>query len=174
MEQRDWESALIDLNRSIELNPGGAMAFARRARVLVARGNRAWADADFAEAERLAQGDAPGLNSLCWNLALAGEDLNRARAHCDASLGIEPDDIDTLHTRALISMRQGKFRLALTDLDRALRRDRANPELLYGRGLTMLRLGRAREGRADIARALAIYPGIAQVYSADYGVAPDG
>lgn len=174
MGQRDWENALIDLNRSIELNPRSAIAFARRARVLVARGNRDWANADFAEAERLAQGDASGLNSLCWNLALAGEDLARARAHCDASLAIEPDDTDTLHTRALISLRQGSFGAALTDFDRALRRDRANPELLYGRGLTMLRLGRARQGRADMARALAILPGIAQAYVAEYGVTPDG
>lgn len=174
MGQRDWENALIDLNRSIELNPRSAIAFARRARVHVARGNRGWADADFAEAERLAQGDASGLNSLCWNLALAGEDLARARAHCDASLAIEPDDTDTLHTRALVSLRQGSFATALTDFDRALRRDRANPELLYGRGLTLLRLGRARQGRADIARALAILPGIAQAYVAEYGVTPDG
>jgi tetratricopeptide (TPR) repeat protein len=174
MGQRDWDNALIDLNRSIELSPHNAMAFARRARVLAARGNRDWADADFAEAERLAQGDAPGLNSLCWNLALAGADLDRARAHCDASLAIAPDDIDTLASRGLIGLRQNRFREAWADFDRALRRDRNNAELLYGRGLLALRLGRAAAGRADIARALAIEPGIAQVYLSEYGVTPDG
>ncbi len=170
MEQRDWDGALNDLNRALELDPRSAMGFARRARVYAARGNRGWADADFAEAERLAQGDAPGLNSLCWNLVLAGEPLARARLHCDASLRIEPDNIDTLHSRALISLRQGNLRAALTDFNRALRRDRGSPELLYGRGLTALRLGRASEGRADVARALAIDPRIAEVYVADYGV----
>lgn len=172
--QRDWEGALIDLNRSIELNPGSAMALAARGRVHVARGNRAWADADFREAERLAQGDAEALNSLCWRLVLAGADLERARAHCDASLGIEPDNIDTLDSRGLIGLRQGRFGEAWADFNRALRRDRNNAGLLYGRGLAALRLGRAAAGRADIARALAIEPGIAQVFVAEYGVGPDG
>jgi tetratricopeptide (TPR) repeat protein len=173
MGQRDWENALIDFNRSIELNPRGAMAMARRARVHVALGNRAWADADFREAEQLARGDAAALNSLCWNLVLAGADLVQARAHCDASLAIEPDNIDALDSRGLIGLRQGRFREAWADFDRALRRDRRNAGLLYGRGLAALRLGRAAAGRADIARAVAIDPGIARIM-ADYGVTPDG
>ncbi|HYD13034.1 MAG TPA: tetratricopeptide repeat protein [Allosphingosinicella sp.] len=170
MAQRDWDGALADFNRAYELNPNSAATLARRARVYAARGNRGWAAADFAEAERLARGDASALNSLCWNLLLAGEPPERARAHCDASLAIDPDDIDTLHTRALVSLRQGNFRDAWTRLHRAMRRDRANPELLYGRGLAALRLGREREGRADIARALAIEPGIGRVYAEDYGL----
>lgn len=173
--QRDWQGALIDFNRSIALNPRVAGVYARRARVAARLGHPDWAETDFREAERLAQaqGDAAGLNSLCWNLALAGADLDRARAHCDASLRIEPDNINTLASRALIAVKQGRFRDAWDDLNRALRRDRDNAELLYGRGLAARRLGRAAEGQRDIDRAIAIEPGIASVY-ADYGIAPDG
>jgi tetratricopeptide (TPR) repeat protein len=171
--QRDWEGALIDFNRSITIDPSVAAVHASRARTHVRLGNREWAEADFREAERLAQGNAPGLNSLCWNLATAGADLDRARAHCEASLGIEPDNIETLDSRGFISLRQGRFREAWADYDRALRGDRNNPGMLYGRGLAARRLGRAAAARADIGRATAIDPGIAQAY-ADYGLAPDG
>lgn len=173
MGQRDWEAALIDLNRSIAIDPRVAAVHAGRARTHVRLGNRDWAEADFREAERLAPGNAAGLNSLCWNLALAGADLDRARTHCDASLGIEPDDIDTLDSRGLVGLRRGRFREAWEDYNRALRGDRNNAGLLYGRGLAARRLGRAAAGRADIDRATAIDPGIAQVYE-DYGIAPEG
>jgi tetratricopeptide (TPR) repeat protein len=171
--QRDWEGALIDFNRSIAIDPRVAGVHAGRARTHVRLGNRDWAEADFREAERLAQGNAAGLNSLCWNLVLAGADLDRARAHCEASLRLEPNNIDTLDSRGLISLRQGRFREAWQDFNRALRGDRNNAGMLYGRGLAARRLGRAAASRADIDRATAIDPGIAQVY-ADYGLAPDG
>jgi tetratricopeptide (TPR) repeat protein len=171
--QRDWEGALIDFNRSIEIDPGVAAVHASRARTHVRLGNREWAEADFRGAERLAQGDATALNSLCWNLALAGADLDRARAHCDASLALEPDNIDTLDSRGLVGLRQGRFQEAWEDYNRALSGDRTNAGLLYGRGLAARRLGRDAAGRADIDRATAIDAGIAQVY-ADYGLAPEG
>jgi len=41
------------------------------------------------------------------------------------------------------------------------------------RGLAARRLGRAAAASADIARAAAIDPEIAQIF-ADYGIAPDG
>ena len=73
----------------MDLQAGGV--FARRARVNARLGHRDWAEADFREAERLSQGNAAELNNLCWNLAMADADLERARAHCDAALRIEPD-----------------------------------------------------------------------------------
>jgi hypothetical protein len=44
-------------------------------------------------------------------------------------------------------------------------------ESLYARGIARLMNGRAADGKADIAAALAIDPGVAKRYS-DYGVAP--
>jgi tetratricopeptide (TPR) repeat protein len=70
--------------------------------------------------------------------------------HLDRALVLKPDHLAALNYRAAIEMRHGRFDGALEFLNRALRVDPADPELLYNRGLVLSRLGRKAEAQADL------------------------
>jgi tetratricopeptide (TPR) repeat protein len=110
-------------------------------------------------------------NGLCWALAMLGEELDKARAACDASLRARPDHPPTLDSRGLVSLKQGRNQDAWNDYDAATRLQPDGPSWLYGRGIAALRLGRTEEGRADIARAEALNAAVTQFY-ADFGIRP--
>lgn len=126
---------------------------------------------DFREALRRAPNDPEMGNALCWTLAIRSESLDEARAACDASLRARPNHAPTLDSRGMVGLKQGRFQDAWNDYDAAVRIDAGGPSWVYGRGIAALRLGRTAEGRADIARAEGLNPGVTQYY-ADFGVRP--
>ena len=60
---------------------------------------------------------------------------------------------------------------AWTDFDAAIFNGRRTAQTLFGRGVAAMRLGRPREGRADIAAAEELQAGIGTTF-ASYGVTP--
>jgi len=136
-----------------------------------ARGDYRRAAPDFREAMRLDPANVDAPNNLCFSLAALNESLDEARAACDASLALRPNDAAALDSRGLVGLRQARFQEAWTDYDAAVRLDPADAHYLYGRGVAALRLGRTREGEADIARARNIDAGVADTY-AGYGIRP--
>ena len=166
--------ALVDFDEALRLNPDFGMAYWGRAGAHAGVGDRVRALADYREARRREPEDPDVLNSLCWFFAQAGQELREAHAACDASLAARPGDPDTLDSRGLVRLRQGRFRDAWTDYDAAVRRGEGHASMasfLYGRGIAALRLGRRAAGQADIARAVTLSPAIAETY-AGYGVRP--
>lgn len=128
---------------------------------------------DLREAVSRAPEDPDMANALCWSLAVSGGDLDEARAACDASLRIRPNDGRTLDSRGMVGLKQGRFQQAWNDYDAAVRTGGpALPTFLYGRGIAALRLGRTEEGRADLARATALNAELPQFY-AGYGLTPN-
>lgn len=165
--------ALADFNESLRLNPDYGLAYWGRAGAHAGLGDRVREIADYREAARREPADTTVLSSLCWSLAVAGEALDEARRACDASLAIL-HDADTLDSRGLIGLKQERWRDAWADYDAAVRLGEGNDSLasfLYGRGLAALRLGREAEGRADMARAVALNATIAETYARN-GVRP--
>ena len=141
-----------------------AIAYASRARARSELGDFRRAVVDYREAVRLAPGNPSLLNGLCWNMALANDNLDEARAICDESLRIRPNDDNTLDSRGMVGLKQGRFQQAWADYDAAFQRNGIAP-FLYGRGIAAKRLGRTTEGDADIAAALEMDPGIAETYA---------
>lgn len=170
----DYAGALADFNEVIMVVPDYGPAYGGRADSYRQLGDFARAAAESREAARLAPEDPDILNGLCWHLALAGEEYERARQACDAGLAIRPDDPDILDSRGFLSLKQERFREAWADFNAAAQRGEGNENhasFLFGRGIAALRLGRTGEGQADLARAAALDAGIAATY-ARYGVQP--
>jgi Tfp pilus assembly protein PilF len=170
----DYAGALADFDEVIMVVPDYAPAYGGRADSYRQLGDFARAAAESREAARLAPEDPDILNGLCWHLALAREELDRAREACDRGLALRPDDPDTLDSRGFVGLRQARFREAWADFDAAARRGEGHENrasFLYGRGIAALRLGRTADGQADLARAAALDPGVAATY-ARYGVQP--
>ena len=169
------DAAMTDYEAALQLDPDYAMAYWGRAGVHERRGDFARAAADSREAVRREPQNPTLLNSLCWQLGLANEALDEARAACDSALALQPDDPDTLDSRGLVGLKQRRFAEAWADYDAAVRHggeDHANrASFLYGRGISALRLGRTAEGQRDLADAAQRDANIAATY-ARHGVRP--
>jgi tetratricopeptide (TPR) repeat protein len=109
-------------------------------------------------------GNPDVLNSACWIRAKAGEQLDTAVADCNASLGLQPGNANTLDSRAFAYLRSGYYALAIADANAALAVDPKMATSLYVRGLAKLKSGDAAGGNADLAAAKAIVPKIADFY----------
>ena len=126
---------------------------------------------DLRAAVRGAPDQAQMANALCWSLAILGEGLDEARQACDAALRLRPDYGEALDSRGLLNLKQQRFQDAWNDYDAAARLSPGGMGSRYGRGIAALRLGRAAEGQADIAAALARSPELATTF-AGYGIRP--
>lgn len=110
-------------------------------------------------------------NSRCWVRALAGQQLDRALADCNAAVRARPKTAAFLDSRGLVYLRQGRYDKALADYDAALA---LNPKIawsLYGRGLAKRHLNQVAAGDADVAAATALFPRIAEE-AASHGIVP--
>jgi len=104
---------------------------------------------------------AEALAGRCGARAQLGQDLKRALSDCSEALRVFPNTPHVLESRGLVRQRMGDFDKSIADYDAALA---GNPKLawaLYGRGLDELHKGKTTEGQADMARATALQPDVA-------------
>lgn len=168
-ELRDYERALADYNQVISMRGDHPGAYYRRSEVYLAQGRY---DLAMTDAERVIQiaPDAPGGYRVRCEIRIAQNvELNAARADCNEALRINSIDTAALAARGVLNLRAGASQEAWSDFDAAIFNGRREARTLYGRGLAAIRLGRAREGRADIAEAERLGPEISATY-ASYGV----
>ncbi len=108
------------------------------------------------------------LNNRCWVNAMLNQ-LDAALKDCDTALKLHPTFIDALDSRGLVNLKRGRPRQAIADYDAALDIQAGKPSALYGRGIARKRSGSVADGDADIRRALAANPRIADEF-AGYGI----
>jgi tetratricopeptide (TPR) repeat protein len=92
-------------------------------------------------------------------------DLERALAHCDASLKLRPNDAATLDSRGFVLMRLGRNAEAVAAYDAAVAANPKEYNSLYGRGVVESRLGRSTDSARDIAAATAIRPRVVEEFA---------
>ena len=111
----------------------------------------------------------PGaLNGRCWIGALRGVDLERALKDCNAALkrakSASPFYAQVADSRGLVLLRLGEYDKSIADYGASLKINANNAWSLYGRGVDEIRKQRAADGQADMERAVAIRPQIADEF----------
>jgi tetratricopeptide (TPR) repeat protein/predicted aspartyl protease len=109
------------------------------------------------------------LNGRCWARAIQGQALPLALKDCNAAeRGVRkstPEFAQILDSRALVLLRMGDYDKSIADYNASLKIDPKNPWGWYGRGIDELRKHKAFEGQADLARAEALWPQVADEFT---------
>ncbi|NWG21810.1 MAG: tetratricopeptide repeat protein [Chloroflexi bacterium] len=157
------DAALDDLFTATELDPAYVRAYRNRVALLEQAGND----------QRLLAGDYGRLAEL--EPASAGvyryrqgvilhtlRDFAAARAAYDAALTAEPQQVDALYERALLSYAEGRLPDAIADLNRAIQLSPRATNAYYARGLARNAAGDQAGAIADLGQALALNPTYAE------------
>jgi tetratricopeptide (TPR) repeat protein len=111
--------------------------------------------------------NAIDLNNICWAMAIANVEIDRALKNCDKSLDLASSSA-TSDSRGLVMLRLKRIDDAIKDYSSALANN-DSPSSLYGRAIAYARKGDKSKSDADAARALKLDPTIDQTY-AEYGL----
>jgi tetratricopeptide (TPR) repeat protein len=121
-QQNEFDAALRDFNRVIELNPGLAVAYRNRAELLAALGRMEEAVNDYNQALESLPNDVQIYRDRAYAYQQLGE-LSKSAADITRALEIAPDDPDALTQRGNLAAEQGNYDQAVTDLQQALAKD---------------------------------------------------
>jgi tetratricopeptide (TPR) repeat protein len=167
---RDYERALADYDQVIRMRGDHPGAYYRRSEVYLAQGQY---DLALADAERVIGivPDTPGGYRVRCEVRFATGETEAARRDCNQALEINSIDTAALAARGMLNLRARANQEAWTDFDASIFNGRREARTLYGRGLAATRLGRVREGGADIAAAEQLNPEIAATF-ARFGLTP--
>jgi tetratricopeptide (TPR) repeat protein len=163
--------ALADVAKALEHAPDSFRLRQLRGEINSDAGRYALALAEFDALNALQPGWPDLVNDRCWARAMAGVDLDKALADCDAVLGWEADRPEGFDSRGLVKLRLGDLPGAIADYDAALAQDPDMATSLFGRGVAKRRSGDTIGGDADLVAARALEPAIGKRF-AGFGVAP--
>lgn len=148
-----YVDALAAYAAAVAAAPDDAGVYAQRASVFSVLGQPDLAALDYRSAAKLKPDDAGMQLNLCLNLALVNHDLDGALAACNTAVKIEPGNHEALSARGYTQLRRGAWAAAETDFAAALAINPSAPNEMFGHGLATIHLGRAQEGRDEIASA---------------------
>lgn len=144
----DIDAAIDGLLAQVQAAPDAGSA-----RVLSTRIWAFWAKAPDAEAQALL--DEGMAKRSGFDLAGAVEVFDRLVAYC-------PDYAEGYNQRAFANFIREEFAAALPDLDRAIALNPRHVAAIAGKGLTLIQMGRIREGQEAIRSALALNPWLSE------------
>lgn len=116
----------------------------------------------------LAQSGSPAMDLLLrrGEDALEAGDEGMAVAHLSALIDHAPDFAEAWHLRSIAFFRQGRYGLAMADIERALALEPRHYNAIYGLGVLLEETGQPDLAEAAFLRALAIHPHHEEVTSA--------
>ncbi|HCT75096.1 MAG TPA: hypothetical protein DGT23_00580 [Micromonosporaceae bacterium] len=164
----DVDGAVADFRYVLDLEPDYLEARLALASLLPAAEAAPLIQAGLAMAP-----DEPRLH-CALGLSLMEEQPEAARDAFDAALKLDPKMLEALVNRAVVAFEQGRFDVAVADLDRALDVAPGNPDVLYNRGYAYETAGFLAEAAADYRSGLsfagadreALFDGLARCESA--------
>ena len=108
----------------------------------------------------------PTLAGAYYNRAILSSDVMRefaaAKADLDKAVQLDPKFADAFLQRGVVNATAGDFKAAVADFDQVIRLQPSDALAYLNRGHAKLELGQKAEGEADIAKAKAIDPKIAE------------
>lgn len=152
---RDFESALADMNEAIKLQPRFAGLYINRAFLRYNRDDYFGAMADYDYALELEPLNVTAL----FNRGLLLTEVNandRALSDYSKVLELNPDDYRALYNRALIYGRKGDYKAATADINRVIEAFPDFPGAFYMRSEFARNSGDLRSAKNDYDKAIAL------------------
>ena len=156
-EQGDFDGAVADFGRAIELDPGYALAYLNRGNARSFQGNSEAAIIDFDRAVALDPGNAEAY----YNRATARSSLGNhegAIADYDRTIEIDPNHVSAYINRGTMNGIIGDYAGAIADFDRAIALDPGNAQAYSNRGTARSHLDDHEGAMADFNRAIELDP----------------
>lgn len=167
----DHDQALADFTQALRINPADDFALSHRAATYRALHRYSEATADV---DRMVELDPSAWNHslACWErAAFLGQELDRARTECDKAVALDATNAEILDSRGMLRLKLKQYQGAWSDYNTAIRLDPGNASYWYGRAMAERGQGKTAAARADITKASALDPKIAETY-ATYGFKP--
>lgn len=157
MQREDFEGAIREFDRALAMAPGDVAARVRRAQANRMLGNLHAAKEELEEVVAGYPASADALSELAfvsWNL----KDAKRALEMADQATAVEPQRATAAWVRGLWHASREEWPLAAKAYQDALSLEPDNPSLLNNHAGILLNLGKPREAKADLDRALTLKP----------------
>lgn len=166
LEQKNWPSAILVINKGIGLEPGRAELYSNRGLAEMGAGSVGAAARDFAKAVEL-DGKLVAARLNLGAIFLDNLDFPGAEQHFEAALASAPDEVparvDALLGRGRARLGQKKAKEAIADYEKALAVRPDEPRALYDLGRAYADLGDNARALEYYRRLMAIKPGDAEV-----------
>lgn len=159
-DKGEYELALDDYAEALALSPQDPEVLNSRGGTRTALGQYEAAIVDFDSAVTLEPGKSIPLSNRCFAKAALGR-LDDALADCDEALRLHPARAPALVTRGLVYLLLRRVDDAIADYDKVLAKRADEPYALFGRAAAKLMKGDLRGSDADVVRAEAVKPDIA-------------
>lgn len=149
MMVKNYESAIADINRAIELAPKFTLAYFLRANAYYMQYELEKGDASKASATST---DAAAAAKLLVQNASDGK-LTDALADFNEVLKLSPKSVYALYNRGFIYLLMGDYTSAISSFNEAIAIKPDFGEAFYNRGLMYFKLGNREKGVADLSNA---------------------
>lgn len=158
-DKGDHDGAIRDCDQAIRLDPGYGQAYLFRGHANFNKGDYDSAIADYDQAIALGSDAAASFVERGAAYHRKGDEAD-AIADLDQAITLDPNDPTAFYIRGAVYQAQSDNDRAIQDYGHAIRLAPNFAASLYRRGVLELKVGDARAGDADIARARQIDPGV--------------
>jgi tetratricopeptide (TPR) repeat protein len=162
-----FDTALADLDAAIRIDPSYVRAYKNRVALLEqTEGDPHRLADDYGRLAELEPAGAAGYRYRQGSALHGLRDLAGARTAYDAALAADPQHVDALYERALLSYAEGRPAEALADLDRAITLSPRAANAYYARGLALNAIQDVPGALDDFTQALALDSNYAEAWLA--------
>ena len=166
-EKGDFDHAIGDLNKAIELNPDSAEAYSNRGVAYHGKGDFDRAIADYTKAAKL----NPDSTEIYYNRGVTYNskgDFDRAITDYTKAIQLNPDSAIAYHNRGVTYYGKGDFDRAITDYTKAIDLNPAFVNAYCNRGGVWLHMGEWDKARTDLTTAINMGIDIIAAFRNDY------
>jgi tetratricopeptide (TPR) repeat protein len=149
---------ILDLNKSLESNPGQANLFKERASEYYRLWNYEQAITDYSSSLALNPEDASALHSRGVAYEQIGQ-FDRALEDYRQAIAINPQLSDVYINRGVKFGQMGHFRQSVTSLTEGIRLAPENPDGYFNRGTSFFQLGNLESAIDDFSNVIRLSPG---------------
>ena len=167
-EKKDFDSAINDYTKAIELYPEFAETYGHRGIAHLSRGEFVSAINDYTQLIQLDEGfaDAYKERGIAY---LSRGDFDSAIDDYTKAIQLDPDDTSTYRHRGLTYLRVGEINSANDDFTKAIQLKPDDANAYYNRSITWLRLQDWEKAKSDLITAKDNGLGITTEFRQDYG-----